>query len=300
MLVNDVGSYFIKPYVNPPEPKGRGLSLNGLKWWTAAALIAAAACAYFGFHCHKTYLSFIGGFFIVIPAIVLLTLWWLNNQIRGAAASSPLNLRKSFTEKIITLLLKYFSRTPMAVLKQMLAARADSVLLLNMSVFLKRIRQLLYNKFYGSPEWKNRGKGNHIYDLAFASDIYRKQNPPPSPFLEPSRDIQIVAQTAYQMGTTLWFDEQSEALSHSKACVTACGEFTTCYNLLGYIEKLSGDPSATDPRYVNRLAELKTQLTADYTRFKTDPFFMYNQDGLAYGIKDFQPLSMADIPDPGF
>lgn len=218
----------------------------------------------------------------------------------GAAGSSPLNLRKSFTEKIIRLLLKYLTRTPLAVLKQMMAARADSVLLLNMSLFLKRIRQLLYNKFYGSPEWKNRGKGNHIYDLAFASDIYRKKNPPPNPFLNPSRDLQIVAQTAYEMGTTLWFDEQSEKKNHSKACVIACGEFTTCYNLLGYIESLSRDPNAIDSRYTGRLNELKKQLTEDYTRFKTDPFFVYNQEGRAYAIKDFQALSMTDIPDPGY
>jgi hypothetical protein len=300
MMVSDVGSYFIKPYVNPPKPKAGGISLNGLYWLVAALFFAAVACVYFGFHCHKTYLAFIGGFFGVIPAILLLIVRWLNGQINGAAESSPLNLRKSFTEKIVRLLLKYLTLTPLPTLKQMLIARADSVLLLNMSVFLKRIRQLLYNKFYDSPEWKNRGKGNHIYDLAFASDIYRKQNPPPSPFLAPSRELQIVAQTAYETGTTLWFDEQSEKISHNKACIIACGEFTTCYNLLGYIEKLSGDPTAVDSRYANRLNELKKQLTADYTRFKTDPFFMYNEDGLACKIKDFQPLRMADIPDPGF
>jgi hypothetical protein len=300
MLVNDVGSYFIHPYVNPPKPKDSGINLTGLYWWIAAVFAAAVACVYFGFRCDKTYLTFIGGLLVVIPAILLLTVSWLKDQIRGAVASSPLNLRKGFTEKVISLLLKYLTHTPLAVLKQMLTARADSVLLLNMSLFLKRIRQLLYNKFYDSPEWKNRGKGNHIYDLAFASDIYRQRNPPPSPFLNPSKDMQIVAQTAYDMGTTLWFDEQSEKISHSKACIIACAEFSTCYNLLGYIEKLATGANAVDSTHTNRINELKKQLTADYTRFKTDPFFLYNQEGLAYDIKDFQPLSMADIPDPGF
>jgi len=209
---------------------------------------------------------------------------------------TPSPLRKSFTEKILRLLVRYFTKTPLVVLKQMLMARADSVLLLNMSVFLKRIRQLLYNRFYGSPEWKNRGKGNHIYDLAFSSDIYRANNPPPTPFLNPTSDIQVVAQAAFNMGTTLWFDEASEKQQHSEACIIACGEFTTCYNLLGYIEKLLLDPTAYDAVYLNRLNGLKQQLITDYTRFKTDPFFMYNQDGVAYGIKNFKPLNVKDVP----
>jgi hypothetical protein len=156
----------------------------------------------------------------------------------------------------------------------------------------------LYNRFYGSPEWKNRGKGNHIYDLAFSSDIYRAKNPPPTPFLNPSRAMQVVAQTAFNMGTTLWFDETSVRQQHSQACIIACGQFTTCYNLLGYIEKLLLDQSAYDRVYLTRLNNLKLQLTEDYTYFKTDPFFMYNRDGLVYNLKDFKPLNIADIPPP--
>ena len=167
-----------------------------------------------------------------------------------------------------------------------------------MSVFLKRIRQLLYNTFYGSPQWKNRGKGNHIYDLAFSSDLYRKKNPPPAPYLNPSRDIQIVAQTAFNMGTTLWFDESNMHQQHSMACIIACGQFTTCYNLLAYIERLFTTPSAYDATYLGRLNSLKAQLTADYEHFKTDPFFMYNAYGLDYQIKNFKPLSVKDVPFP--
>jgi predicted acylesterase/phospholipase RssA len=297
MLVNDVGSYFIKPYVNPPQPKHTGISLGGVKWIMITATLITFACICFGLYWGKAWLSLVGGIFIVVPALFLWAVDAVKKFIMGDGQSqSP--LRKNFTEKILKLLIKYFTKTPLVVLKQMIAARADSVLLLNMSVFLKRIRQLLYNTFYDSPQWKNRGKGNHIYDLAFSSDIYRAKNPPPTPFLNPTKEIQIVAQTAFNMGTTLWFDEASTKQQHSEACIIACGQFTTCYNLLGYIEKLLLNPSVYEAVYLDRLNSLKQQLTADYTQFKADPFFMYNKDGIEYQLKDFKPLTVKDIPPP--
>lgn len=298
MLVNDVGSYFIKPYVNPPEPQKGGLTLTGVYWLIFAFFIASVVCIVLGIHFNQIYLSLAGGILFVLPAISLLAVSWLRDKINNFLVCSPNNRKGAFTEKIVRLLLKYLTRTPLPVLKQMLEARADSVILLNMSLFLKRIRQLLYNRFYDSPEWKNRGKGNHIYDLAFASDIYRRQNPPPAPYLNPSINQQIVAQVAFEMGTTLWFDQQAEQLQHSKACIITAGEFTTCYNLLSYIEKLIAQPNVTDPVRQSRINNLRDQLMKDYEHFKTDPFFMYNENGLAYAIKDFKKLTMADIPDP--
>jgi hypothetical protein len=100
------------------------------------------------------------------------------------------------------------------------------------------------------------------------------------------------------MGTTLWFDRENIYQQHSEACVIACGQFTTCYNLLGYIETLLLDPSAYDAVYQNRLLSLKQQLTTDYEHFKTDPFLMYNDAGRDYRIDKFVPLSVSDIPFP--
>ncbi|MFI5138986.1 MAG: patatin-like phospholipase family protein [Sphingobacteriales bacterium] len=288
MLVNDVGSYFIKPYVVPELTKHRGINLTWVYRLIFFIFVIGLALAGIGIHCHRPVLDLIGGLVIVIPAIFLWFVSWLKKKI-VAVSESP----TGFTEKIIKLMVRYFTKTPIVVLKQMLEARAESVLMLNMSIFMKRIRQLIYNKFYESPEWKNRGKGNHIYDLSFSSDLYRKRNPP-LPYLEPSRDIKIVAQTAFNMGTTLWFDEENTNQQHSEACIIACGQFTTCYNLLSYIEKLLKSESS----YHQRLLALKKQLSADYELFKTDPFFKYNQDGINYKIPKFQPLSVKDIPFP--
>jgi hypothetical protein len=295
MLVNDVGSYFIKPYVVPELLKHKGINLTGVYQLIFFVFVTGLVIACFGIHYHRPIFDLIGGLVIVIPGIFLWLVSWLKKKI-VAVSKSP----SGFTEKIIKLMVRYFTKTPIVVLKQMLEARAESVLMLNMSIFMKRIRQLIYNKFYESPEWKNRGKGNHIYDLSFSGDLYRKRNPPPLPYLEPSRDIKIVAQTAFNMGTTLWFDEENTNQQHSEACIIACGQFTTCYNLLSYIEKLlkSEVYHKIGPVRQKCLLYLKKQMVADYERFKTDPFFKHNQDGIDYKIPKFQPLSVKNIPFP--
>lgn len=292
MLVNDVGSHFIKPYVMPAAPKRGGLTFSGLNLIMILAFLGGVACVWLGVYYCRSIWDRIGAMAPVIPAIYLLIVSWVKRKLKHVSKSP-----KGFPEKIVKLLVRYFTKTPLPVLKQMLLARADSVLLLNMSVFLKRIRQLLYNTFYNSPEWKNRGKGNHIYDLSFSNDINRNRNPEPAPY-PPSRDMQIVAQVAFNMGTTLWFDETDSLQQHDEACIIACGQFTTCYNVLEYIEKLLKNPAAYDAAYQNRLLKLKEQVIADYTHFKADPFFMYNDSGREYKIENFKPLTIKDIKFP--
>ena len=282
----------------PAAPKKGGISLSTLNLVVIACFIAAVAITAAGVCIHSPVLTIIGSILIPLPLLFMITVLWIRKKIFNVTESgTPSGLLKSFTERIVLLLVKYFTKTPLPVLKQMLLARADSVLLLNLSVFLKRIRQLLYNTFYGSPEWKNRGKGNHIYDLSFSNDLNRNRNPEPGPY-PPSKDMQIVAQVAFNMGTTLWFDKTDNLQEHDEACIIACGQFTTCYNLLEYIEKLMKDPTAYDATYQNRLLQLKQQLFADYTHFKADPFFMYNDAGRDYKIENFKPLNIKDIPFP--
>ena len=298
MLVNDVGSQYIKPYIMPPAPKKGGISLSTLNLIVIAFFVVTLAAIIAGVWWHCTALTIIGSMLVTIPLLFMGGVLWVKNKVIGIPGSTTHSgILKSFTENIIILLVRYFTKTPLPVLKQMLQARIDSVLLLNMSVFLKRIRQLLYNTFYGSPEWKNRGKGNHIYDLSFSNNINRNRTPLP-PFMTPSRDIQIIAQVAFNMGTTLWFDKSDILQQHDEGCIVACGQFTTCYNLLEYIERLLKNPPAYDAAYQNRLTRLREVLMDDYTHFKADPFFMYNAYGKEYKIENFKPLSMSNIPFP--
>jgi len=306
LMVNDVGSHFITPYVMPEVKKGWELSIRGLMLIAAAVIFVLSAGIWYGIR-HNCALLTVGcSLLTTVPLILLVAMLYLRQQLLGVANSALiLNFKKNFTERIITVLVGYFAKTPLSVIKQMISARVQSVLMLNMSIFLKRIRQLLYNKFYFSPQWKNRGKGNHIYDLSFSNNINRKADDgyksPTPPVLDPSRDIQIVAQVAFNMGTTLWFDKQSTEQEHSEACIIACGQFTTCYNLLQHIMRLlaiKSDKAPFDNKYRDRLIKLEQQMLADYEAFKVDPFFYYNQSGLNFKVPGFKEVTMKEIPFP--
>ncbi|WP_183567901.1 patatin-like phospholipase family protein [Mucilaginibacter sp. SP1R1] len=306
MLVNDVGSHYIQPYELPKVKKGFELNLWGVFFIAAAFLAGAIALTWWG-ACHHCIVATIAGALLVpVPLIWVSTVLYVRYQLFTVSKSSMgVNLQRNFTIDIIRLLVGYFTKTPVSVLKQMLTTRAQSVLMLNTSIFLKRIRQLLYDKFYGTAQWKNRGKGNHVYDLSFSNDINRKQGDTDTPVapsdLDPSEDIQIVTQTAFNMGTTLWFDKKSTEQEHCEACLIACGQFTTCYNLLEYIDRLLAQDTADapyDPKYQNRLLKLRAQMMDDYNHFKTDPFFLYNDSGTNYQIPGFINITMFDIPFP--
>ncbi len=275
MMVNDVGSHYMRPYIAPPATKKTGLSLRGSYFIVLACFIIAVAMTTVGVIRSCIPLMIVGAMLITLPLIFLSITWWLKSALFGVSKpSSPLNLKRNFTGAIVKLLVSYFTRTPIVILKQMLLARFDSVLMIMMSVFMKRVRQLLYDKFYGSQQWQNRAKGNHIYDLSFSNDINRNNSEPnPPPYLTPSPDMQKVAEKAFSMPTTLWYDQKEEKQQHMGACIVACGQFTTCYNLLEYIDKLIVNDPICYQNYKTRLDNLKTQLINDMDRFKANPYF---------------------------
>lgn len=299
MLVNDVGSHFMDPYKVPPLSKGGQLNLKGVVILSFVLLLASLAAGYFAYTHPCCWLLVPAGIFFVLPLVFLVLYGVTSRQLHGTTAStSSLNLSKSFGPGVVRTLSNYLRKTSFRILKHLLKTRVSSVLILNSDVFLKRIRQLLYSSFYESPQWKNRGKGNHVYDLSFTNDLNRQQNPTPG-MPEPSRGMQIVAENAFLIGTTLWFDHTCKEELHALGCLVACGQFTTCYNLLEYIKRLRADKDTYDrlaPAYRLRVDEIEAQLAKDFEAFRDDPFLGYNRYGA--GVKNFRPLKVGDIPFP--
>lgn len=274
MLINDVGSYFMEPYKVPKQSPLNGWTLKTFITIAIITLLAGSGALYISFQQSITWLACVATIFFLLPAAFLILLYWIDRQLHSKSNKSALNLEHNFSEKVVDDLISAFRKTPLAAIRQMLKDRANSMLILNTDVFMKRIRQILYNKFYGSPRWSNRGKGNHIYDLATNHQAGRKER---DKVLTISDKIQEIAQQAADMATTLWFDQHRLTGDKQLARIIACGQFTTCYNLLDYVLKLEQSGLSFDTEYSERLAQIKTSLQNDWADFNKDPFWLYNQ-----------------------
>jgi hypothetical protein len=299
MLVNDVGSHFMSP-LKIPEVKKTFFGRLNINWLLGLLLILILFSIGLGCYSIKNSNS---GLLILATTVFIssscfyLLILFLGLKLKGTTSKdSAFNLDKIFGSAILGLLLVFLKRTTINVLLQLLRARATSVVSMNSDVFLKRIRFLLYDSFYNSPLWKHRGKGNHVYDLSFTNDINRNSRQNVS--VEPSRDMQVVAETAYEMGTTLWFDKTCVEKNHSLECLIATGQFTTCYNLLEYIERLKVSDLWTtfSKTYITRLEEIEVRLRVDFERFKKDPFYMVNECGK--GVEKYNAVDISMIPFP--
>jgi len=115
----------------------------------------------------------------------------------------------------------------------LLNGRVSSVLALTSSVFMKRIRSMIYKDISVYGKYKNRLVINLIYDLKNTSlkALFAK-----APWLMPSPKLQNLAKRAEAMDTTLWFSNEAELET-----LVACGRATMCFNILRYIVGLRGE-----------------------------------------------------------
>ena len=91
-------------------------------------------------------------------------------------------------------------------------------------------------------------------------------------YLVPSAAIQQNSARAASMGTTLWFSAEEKATGMPQSLLAA-GQYTSCYNLLDYIEQIEQDPTnLTDGHRL--LIGCKPQLLAAWQRFQQDPHWM--------------------------
>lgn len=297
MVTNDVGSHFISPY-EPSSPSNCLLGKPSLFAYSIMFLLVfiigldifLCKGSDKGWAVAGTFLMFIS---VMLPS--LLVYFYL--RVKGIInKKSSLNLKSKFGGRIDDILFKKLFHTPVNALIWMTKSRISSTSILVGDLFLKRIRQLLDDKFYEDTRWTGRAKGNRVYDLSFTNDNYRKSKNHAS--IEPSQRMQKVAEIAYRMTTTLWFDQQRDAERHAQACLIACGQFTTCYNLLDSIAYIKGcNGYATLPKkYQDRADDIECQLKDMYEAFKEDPFHLYNKLGELY-IKGFQSTYAKDIPE---
>lgn len=157
-----------------------------------------------------------------------------------------------------------FCSLSLRMIIQMLLSRAKSVFILANDIYLKQIRRMYYDKLFSEEKYKNRVIQNTIYDLSRVN--FSESKPSPNELL-PSELVISIAEKARTMGTTLWFDE-NHTKNRLKESIIAAGQFTTCYNLIRFVDKL---PTS---ELTDSLEDLKTQLVSDWKLFAESPYFL--------------------------
>ena len=167
----------------------------------------------------------------------------------------------------------FINHLKFSALWPLLMNRARSIVMMSSEVFLKRMRQLNYGRIYDDERWKNRSITNVIYELRknerWDSKI-RSGNMLQD--LVPSEKMQENSAKAAAMGTTLWFTKE-DIDNRVPQALMAAGQYTICFNLIDYIDKIQKDPTNLSPAHQTIVA-LQAKLMDAWNQFKNDPQWM--------------------------
>ncbi|WP_164018499.1 patatin-like phospholipase family protein [Pyxidicoccus trucidator] len=228
LIISDVSTEETEMYNVPENPTKRGwVTLNGVSWigWGLffLTLASAAILAWRGFEDARAgtwgprdyFLYLVPG---VLTAAVAAALVWVHRRLHDVNAM----LRKQLDLNAWP----SFQKLTVVEFAQMLVLRGTSLLALTSSVFMKRVRGLVYKRVYENPAFKDRRVSNLIYALTLNRPrLFSEQ-----PWLQPGPHLVALSQQACQMPTTLWFTNSSQF-----TMLESAGEATVCYVLLRHI-----------------------------------------------------------------
>jgi len=80
--------------------------------------------------------------------------------------------------------------------------------------------------------------------------------------------LKRVALIASEAPTSLWWDKKDISNDRMDSLI-ACGQFTTCYNLMNYILELKDSDISSE-----EMDEMYKLLKKDWAEFNKDPLFM--------------------------
>ena len=293
-LICDVANYFMDPFEPLTEQKS---------WWTKITLTAVI-------NAHK-YSSVV---FVFSVVMILAHIWtgfaWVMATVsaimfalflfaRYELLSKPepvmgkdgkVRPAQSMWDLPVSLFMDFFLQNPLSKTEMMLKVRIRSALRVAMEIYLLQIRRINYDSLYTNPEWAYKTKAVSIYELSKGNENVlqrqferKKLGPEIVQLLTPSEAIMSVAETARQMGTTLWFpDMDTRSEINVRDSLIACGQFTMCYNLLEYILQIEEKfPEVLkDPG----MQQLKNDILSDWKMFRKAPGFMIADYNCAVSI----------------
>lgn len=179
--------------------------------------------------------------------------------------------------------LLHFDRLKFTTLYNMVLRRKESGMKLVTSVFLRQMRWFSFERIFGDSGWRTRVVVNAAKKLT-ATEVSKRSAKYfyfSKDLLEPGDAIMRTSAKANAMKTTLWFvDEELIGDDNMLDTLIACGQYTTCFNLLEYIEKIlkrpryKADYDQYDEATRNEIDRLYNALLSDWKKFKEDPYWM--------------------------
>ena len=167
----------------------------------------------------------------------------------------------------------FISHLKLATLENLLMNRAKSVIMMSSEVFLKRMRSMNYENVYEDKKWRNRAVTSTVYALRPGErwESHRDKGTLPAE-LVPSEAVQQNSEIAADFGTTLWFTAADKAAG-KPAALFAAGQYTVCYSLLAYINKIEKDHTNLNSAHAAIIA-IKPQLQSAWQQFQKNPQWM--------------------------
>lgn len=268
VIVSDVSSSNMNGY--SPCQQRLPKSIGG---WTIAKLQQYALFAEFvislllivAFFANNHYI--IGAIAVIwgMVTVANVALHLINNKIVGLLSNTIIGKNASFINHL-----------SFGDIESLLMNRAKSVIMMSSSVFLKRIRRMAYATLYNDKDWLNRLVTNTIYELRAGEKwASRFKNGTLPDYLKPSISIQENSYKAANMGTTLWFTEKDKGKGIPEA-ILAAGQYTICYNLLDYIDKIKKKRDNLNENHQLIIA-CEQQLQDAWKKFQEDPLWMVSK-----------------------
>ena len=158
------------------------------------------------------------GFPLLLSVGVAIGLFWLRRRAQEA--------QQSVADLTTIELWPYLKTMTVPELIYLISGRAKAALALTSSVFMKRVRDLIYRDINIYPKYQGREFSNLIYDLddtgKFRNDVVEK--------IEPPETLRALAREAEGVATALWLKGPEDLKN-----LIACGQATTCFNIMRYI-----------------------------------------------------------------
>lgn len=269
LIISDVNHDGRSFYSIPAPPRRRRLTLGGIRragqlLFGACFLVLAAAATLLVWQAcdSKPAVPEQIGFYtvtLVFAACTGMSLLWIHHFIRDRVLPAIPQAGRSAWDDVRHLTVDQVAG--------MVQVRMASLVSLTNNIFTKRIRSYGYRLIYSDVGYRGKRIVNLIYDLAPGHAFANLPG-----ISKPSKAMLNIVRVASEMPTTLWFEPTR---TYVLPALVACGQATTCYNLMRHIKRHFGPVPATYPDTISRLWAL---LEADWERMVYDPLCFVKEE----------------------